>query len=189
MPVSSPPLCGIPHRPASLSGRSPRHAVPPTALLLSLVLTLLAGCARQTVGHLARAQMQTDTPQTISLQYLRVTYQVVPQPDSVSVRGHASPVPGALPDWARWYEQLAVMIYISDAAGRVLTTVEYDYPPGAVHSDDAFPFERLFPLDAVGSGPLYVSFGYRMVTSEHEPVPDTGCSGRSLVVGEGALDN
>ncbi|MBG3876754.1 hypothetical protein FVW20_06860 [Desulfovibrio oxamicus] len=165
------------------------------ALAALLMCTgLLAGCGKQTVGHLARAQLQPDTPQTVSMQYLRFTYRVVPLRESVGVRGQASLVPGALPAWAKWYEQLTVMVYLSDASGRVLDAEEYDYLPRAVGDEGAIPFETRFYRDPEDQGPLYVSFGYRMVATEHAPAPDgsggdLGDVGRSLIVGEGALDN
>ncbi|WMW66579.1 hypothetical protein [Nitratidesulfovibrio liaohensis] len=168
------------------------------ALAVLLMCTaLLAGCGKKTVGHLARAQLQPDTPQTVSMQYLRFTYRVVPLRESVGVRGQASLVPGALPAWATWYEQLTVMVYLSDASGRVLDAAEYDYLPRAVGDEGSLPFETRFYLDPDDQGPLYVSFGYRMVATEHAPTPDgpngssgeLGDVGRSLIVGEGALDN
>ncbi len=191
MPVSFLSPRSIPSRSSGCSGRPPRQAAALTAVLVAgLCLALLAGCARQTVGHLARAQLQSDTPQTVSMQYLRFTYRVVPLRESVGVRGQASPVPGALPAWARWYEQLTVMVYLSDASGRVLDAAEYDYLPRAVGDEGAIPFETRFYLDPEDKGPLYVSFGYRMVATEREPRSDgSDDGGRSLIVGEGALDN
>lgn len=181
----------IPHDSSCTSPHLPRRtAALAGVLVLGMCLALLAGCGKQTVAHLARAQLQTDTPQTVSMQYLRFTYRVVPLRESIGVRGQASPLPGALPAWARWYEQLTVMVYLSDASGRVLDTAEYDYLPRAVGDEGAIPFETRFYLDPEDQAPLYVSFGYRMVATEHEPREDgADDGGRSLIVGEGALDN
>jgi|GEM_PF-294815 len=187
----------LPHSPAPspLShSASPRlRAATLAALALAVAMLaggLLTGCARQTVGHLARAQLQADTPQAVSMQYLRFTYRVVPLRESVGVRGMAAPAPGALPGWAKWYEQLTVMVYLSDATGRVIDAQEYDYLPRAVGDEGAIPFETRFYLDPDDTGPLYVSFGYRMVATEREPKLDgADDGGRSLIVGEGALDN
>jgi len=189
MPVLSPllpPICNETTR----SVRSAGFRILAALAVFTVCAGLLAGCGKQTVGHLARTQLQPDTPQTVSMQYLRFTYRVVPLRESVGVRGQASLVPGALPAWARWYEQLTVMVYLSDASGRVLDAEEYDYLPRAVGDEDALPFETRFYLDPDDQGPLYVSFGYRMVATEHAPNTDgTDDGGRSLIVGEGALDN
>ncbi|MBZ2173583.1 hypothetical protein [Nitratidesulfovibrio sp. SRB-5] len=189
MPVHSPSL--FPFR--NDAGRAERpvgYRILAALVMLLACTSLLAGCGKQTVGHLARAQLQPDTPQAISMQYLRFTYRVVPLRESVGVRGQASLAPGALPAWATWYEQLTVMVYLSDASGRVLDTEEYDYLPRAVGDEGSLPFETRFYLAPDDQGPLYVSFGYRMVATEHAPNPDgTDDGGRSLIVGEGALDN
>lgn len=186
-----PVLCPrSPFRPESGHAKRPGYRMLTVLAMLLLCTGLLAGCAKQTVGHLARAQLQPDTPQTVAMQYLRFTYRVVPLRESVGVRGQASLAPGALPAWAKWYEQLTVMVYLSDASGRVLDAEEYDYLPRAVGDEGAIPFETRFYLDPDDQGPLYVSFGYRMVATEHAPKPDgTDDGGRSLIVGEGALDN
>lgn len=190
MSVPFPSVHSLPHHHGHLP-RSPRRTAALAGMLvLGMCLALLAGCGKQTVAHLARAQLQTDTPQTVSMQYLRFTYRVVPLRESIGVRGQASPLPGALPGWAKWYEQLTVMVYLSDASGRVLDTAEYDYLPRAVGDEGAIPFETRFYLEHEDKSPLYVSFGYRMVATEHEPREDgTDDGGRSLIVGEGALDN
>lgn len=129
-----------------------------------LAAVLLTGCTYQTVSHLKRQPWTTDQTQVLDMDYLRFEYMASSQDDGLRMIGAAHPKPGPIPGWAEWIDDLWVATYLSDAKGRVLArkiTVisdkELDF-----HKGIEFDF-KLEPDDVGHPGPVFVSFGYRMV--------------------------
>ncbi len=128
---------------------------------------LLAGCAQLNVGHLERKPWRLQQSETLSLKFWRFEYQPLPQEERYSVRGRAYPLVQDLPEWATHVEELWFAVYLNDSQGRVLAKDVQVLPPSDLTPkviEQGLPFEfTLQPEDIGQSGPLYVTFGYRMV--------------------------
>ena len=83
--------------------------------------------------------------------------------DFIVVSGVVWPVGTAIPSWASWIQDLWLQIYLCDDQSRVLAKDLRLYLPAALDYKNGVPFEFHLAPQALGvSGPLHVSFGYRM---------------------------
>lgn len=138
-----------------------------TALLIAVccLLTALSGCATVSVRHLERTPWQTDSPESLQMKFFRFDYTAVPVDDGFGVRGVARLDMDRIPQWAGWMDEVWFEAYMSDRDGEVVARdlrVMVPRPLG----QGTLPFEFILRPESVHEGPLYLSFGYRLVLSE-----------------------
>lgn len=159
-------------------------------LLLPLVIAvlLIAGCAHLSVVHLDKNPWTLGQQETLVMRYWEFSYTSRLEDNRLIVSGTATPVAGAIPEWATWIQDLWMQIYLSDDQSRVLAKDLRLYLPTDLDHEKGVPFEfHLTPESLGSSGPLYISFGYRMeLTTEKNTL---GASGTSQVffASQGAL--
>lgn len=159
-------------------------------LLLPLVIAvlLIAGCAHLSVVHLDKNPWTLGQQETLVMRYWEFSYTSRLEDNRLIVSGTATPVAGAIPEWATWIQDLWMQIYLSDDQSRVLAKDLRLYLPTGLDHEKGVPFEfHLTPESLGSSGPLYISFGYRMeLTAEKNTL---GASGTSQVffASQGAL--
>lgn len=152
-------------------------------LVLFTGILLLVGCSGLSVRHLPSNQWKGEVAQTLPMRYLSFQYQVVPVEDEVGVVAEAFPVVNQLPDWASWYGEIVLSVYVADATGKVLASQEKILVPRPLNREAGLPVEARFELGTGRKQPLFVSFGYRLVLTD-APGPEA----RKVMVMEGALE-
>ena len=141
------------------------------AAVLVVLLFVAGGCSHLSVRHLNRKPWVVNQPQTLETKFWRFTFESVPMPDRYGVRGVAYPRVDKLPEWARWAEELWFEAYLSDDRGKVIAKDIHVSLPRALDPERGVAVEFVLePEDLGGSGPLYVTFGYRMVLTEGKDV-------------------
>ncbi len=154
-------------------------------LMLALVGMLLCGCTGRTVQHLPSNLWHGETAQAIAMRYLSFQYHVEPVGRDLHIVAEAYPEALALPDWALWYGEIYLSIYLADEEGNVLAQHEERLEPRPLRREAALPLEARFELGTNRDRPLYVSFGYRVMLTDMPPeIP----AGRRLLLSEGALE-
>lgn len=136
---------------------------PVLAVLLAMAL---GGCGHQSVRHLSRNPWTFDTDQVLNTKFWRFEYEIVPMYDRFGVRGRAFINKKALPENYRWMEDMWFSAYLSDKKGKVLAHDIRVFLPRALDPGQGIDFEFVLKPTSVESGPLFISFGYRMVLTE-----------------------
>lgn len=149
-----------------------------------LAAGLCLGCSGQSAKHLPCARWESIAPQTVRMRHLLFRYQVVPVGDEVGVMAESSPRPDRLPDWAAWYGEIGLDIYITDENGTVLARQGVTLPPRSLDPEAALPVQARFNLGTNAGRPLFVAFGYRLILADAPPDAAT----RKILVAEGALE-
>jgi hypothetical protein len=132
-------------------------------LCLILLLSALGGCAALDVSHLERRAWKLNSMEKVSMEFMNFDYEIVPRKDSFGLRGKAHIKKGAVPVWAEWVGELWIQGYLSDADGNVLAKGLQVFSPCSLDENLSIPFDFELKPDSLDSGPLFVSFGYRMV--------------------------
>lgn len=145
---------------------------------------MLAACSTQSADHLPYARWESTAPQTVRMRHLLFRYQVVPVGDEVGVTAEASPLPDRLPDWAAWYGEIGLDIYITDENGTVLARESAALPPRPLDPREPLPVEARFDLGTHVRQPLCVAFGYRLTLMDAAP----DMARRKMLAAEAALD-
>lgn len=148
-------------------------------------LAVLVGCAGLSARHLPRQEWKSEATQTLPLRYLTFQYRVLPLGDEVGVVAEAYPDVSRLPDWASWYGEIVVEVYLTDGDGQVIESSESVLLPRPLDREAGLPVEARFDLGTARQQPLFVSFGYRLALTDGRP--DDG-AGRRVLVSEGALE-
>lgn len=154
-------------------------------LFLLMGMLLLAGCSGQTVRHLPSNLWKTEQPQKLQMRYLSFEYQVVRMEDGLGIVAEAYPVISRLPDWASWYGEISLSIYVADEQGKVLASQDTVLVPRPLQREASLPIEARFDLGTNSQQPLFVSFGYRLVLTDTVP---TSSSARRTLITESALE-
>jgi len=142
---------------------------------LAGLLTLVLGCTYQSVHHLKRQAWEADSQSTLSMNYLAFAYICGQQEDGLSVQGRAYPRTEAIPEWAGWIDDIWLGAYLSDSSGRVLAKSLRILSPQPLNPGEGLPFEfNLKPNDMGSPGPVFISFGYRLVLTPSESYRDSG---------------
>lgn len=136
-----------------------------------MLATLLGGCAPASVSHLPRQQWKTESPQQLGMRYLAFQYHVSENDDQLIVNAEVFPEIGKLPDWASWYGEFVISVYVSDEEGKVLAAVDNVLTPRPLNREGGVPIEAVFDLGTSRNQPLYVSFGYRLQLMDAETNP------------------
>ncbi|MGE4296385.1 MAG: hypothetical protein AB7E47_00025 [Desulfovibrionaceae bacterium] len=140
------------------------------ALASLLVLALVAaGCSSMSVRHLKRQPFTFEGEQTLTMKFWRFSYRSMPLSAKYGVVGMAFPVAQALPEWATTIDELWLAAYLCDEHGRVIARDKslIIRLSRVLDPRQGVPFEFILePEDLPGPGPLFVTFGYRVVVSE-----------------------
>ncbi|MBG0775054.1 MAG: hypothetical protein H0S85_01295 [Desulfovibrionaceae bacterium] len=136
-------------------------------------LLVASGCSQLSVRHLNRNPWVVNTGQTLDMKFWRFDYEAVPFRNSFGVRGVARPRADRLPEWASWVEELWLAAYLSDSQGRVVAKDLLVSLPKPLSPETGVPFEFILePEDLGDAGPLFLTFGYRMVLTPGAKGPD-----------------
>lgn len=138
-------------------------------LFLSLCLLLGAGCAGQSAAHLPLSQWKSAGLQTVQMRYLSFQYQVVRSGNETEILATAYPVIQRLPDWASWYGQIELSVYITDDKGIVLMEKKVALLPRPLQREGGLPVEVAFDLGLRSGDPLFITFGYNLVLTDTKP--------------------
>lgn len=153
------------------------------------VLILLTACAHLSVIHLEKRPWTLGQKDQLAMRYWNFSYTSRLENNTIVVSGVAYPVGTGIPSWASWIQDLWLQIYLSDDQSRVLAKDLRIYLPTALDYKRGVPFEfHLEPKSLGASGPLHVSFGYRMELTVGRNI-STGPDGRPQVffASQGAL--
>ncbi len=133
------------------------------SLLCLFGLLILLGCAHLSVVHLDKKPLVHGQPESLAMRYWTFTYTSRVEENRLIISGAALPVPGSIPTWATWIQDLWMQAYLSDDQSKVLAKDLRLYLPMDLDPRQGVPFEFHLTPEALGSsGPLYLSFGYRM---------------------------
>lgn len=138
-----------------------RNAV--SLFFLMLAAFVLEGCASLDVSHLEQKPWKLNSSETVSMEFMKFEYQIVPRKDSFGMLGCAFIKKDAAPVWATWLGELWIQGYLSDADGHVLAKGLQVFSPRELEKETSIPFDFELKPDRLDAGPLFVSFGYRMV--------------------------
>ncbi|MCF8109431.1 MAG: hypothetical protein K9J81_10600 [Desulfohalobiaceae bacterium] len=163
----------------------------PLGFLAVLSVLLLTGCAHQTVAHLKRNPWQLGQEQTLAMKYLTFEYVCSQETDSLRVRGSALVRPDTVPEWVVYAKDVWLGAYLSDRRGSVLAKDLVILKSQQLDKRKGFPFDvQLEPQDMGSPGPLFLTFGYRLVlTAGVEPGPDAETEKPVFFASESSLLN
>ena len=159
-------------------------------VMLGLGLALLlTACAHLSVIHLDKKPWALGQEDSLTMRFWEFSYTSRLQNNKLVVSGTARPVQGSIPPWATWIQDLWLQIYLSDDQSKVLAKDLRLYLPMALDHTHGVPFEFHLMPEALGSsGPLYVSFGYRMeLTPGRTRQTSPGESPQVFFASQGAL--
>jgi hypothetical protein len=144
--------------------RKKNIAVAVCAALL-LATTLLWSCAQapMTVGHLKRDPWSLEEPHSLSTNFMRFDYQVLPVGDAAGIKGWAYLDTKKVPEWAVWVDSLRFTAYLCDPEGHVVAQDTRTFLPREARADEGIGFEFTLRPEHWGTKPLFIAFGYRLV--------------------------
>ena len=156
--------------------------------ILILMILLVTSCAHLSVVHLDKKPWTLGQQDTLTMRYWEFSYTSRLEDNKLVVTGTAVPVTGAIPEWATWIQDLWMQIYLSDDQSRVLAKDLRLYLPTRLDLENGVPFEfHLAPQSLGSSGPLYVSFGYRMELTAEKNTLGTRSTSEVFFASQGAL--
>ena len=162
-----------------------RRYLPLGLVLLSL---LMAACAHLSVVHLDKKPWTLGQQDALAMRYWEFSYTSRMEDNRLIVMGTAMPVAGAIPPWANWIQDLLMQVYLSDDQSRVLAKDLRLYLPTALDREKGVPFEfHLTPQSLGSSGPLYISFGYRMELTAEKSTQGASAQSQVFFASQGAL--
>jgi hypothetical protein len=135
--------------------------MPRPQTLVLLLVVLLAACAHVSVLHLNKASWVPGQETTLATRHWTFIFRGESQDNRIVIRGTALPRSEEIPDWATWAQDLWMQVYLSDATGQILAKDLRLYLPQDIRR--GIPLEFHMEPKSIGtSGPLSISFGYRM---------------------------
>ena len=120
-----------------------------------LGVLLLAGCSGLSVRHLPSNPWKNEASQNIQMRYLAFQYQVIPVGNELGIVAEAYPVIDKLPDWASWYGEIMLSVYVSDEYGRVLASKDTVLVPRPLNREAGLPLEVSLDRGTNRHQPLY----------------------------------
>ncbi len=134
---------------------------------LAILVLAAASCATQSVRHLKQQPWSLGEPQSMQTNYLRFDFLCTQDPGGLKVQGAAYPLEdGPIPDWAIWARDLWLGAYLSDRSGQVLAQEVRILPPQHLNQLHPIRFDFVLEPHSMGEpGPVFISFGYRLVLS------------------------
>lgn len=144
-----------------------------------LVLFLISGCSYQSVRHLQRQRWSLNTTKTLEMKYLKFKYNCKQLDSHLRVAGTAFPKKEVIPEWASWTKEIWLGVYISDQNAKVIAKEIHVLAPNKFKPNQGFNFQMALEPHNMGSpGPLFITFGYRLVLTDHKVKDSThqkGC--------------
>ena len=137
-----------------------------------LGVLLLAGCSGLSVRHLPSNPWKNEASQNIQMRYLAFQYQVIPVGNELGIVAEAYPVIDKLPDWASWYGEIMLSVYVSDEYGRVLASKDTVLVPRPLNREAGLPLEVSLDLGTNRHQPLSISYGH--AARRHGGAADAG---------------
>lgn len=134
-----------------------------SGIWVALIVLMISGCAHLDVSHLNRKPWQLESPKSVSMEFIDFNYQIIPRTDSFGVRGTAFIKKANVPEWAQWIGELWIQGYLSDEDGSVLAQGMQVFSPAKLDDGVGIPFDFELKPDQLDVGPLFISFGYRLV--------------------------
>jgi len=159
-------------------------------LLAALVAICLfaAACAHLSVVHLDKKPWTLGKPETLSMRYWEFSYTSRLVDNKLIVTGTAKPVAGSIPEWATWIQDLWMQVYLSDGQSKVLAKDLRLYLPTDLDKENGVPIEFHLTPEALGaSGPIYISFGYRMELTAEKNTMGAANPSQVFFASQGAL--
>lgn len=153
------------------------------AVLCTLLLT---ACAGLSVSHLPRNAWRDETPQRLEMRHVAFQYQAQRNNEVLHVEGEAYPDITRLPDWASWYGEISVAVYLVDSEGRVLAKQQSTLPARELDREAGFPVVADFEIGTAAQQPLNIAFGYQLSLTDGKP--GSKQEQRRTFVTEGALE-
>lgn len=134
----------------------------------ALASTTFLGCAQppMSVGHLKRDAWSLEEPRSLTTNFMRFDYQVLPVGDVAGIKGWAYLDTQKLPAWAKWVDSLRFTAYLCDAEGHVMAQDSRTFLPREARADEGIGFEFSLRPEYWGKRPLFITFGYRLVLTE-----------------------
>ena len=143
-----------------------------TALFMILFILILSGCTYQSVNHLSKRHWETDQSQNLEMDYFQFEYNSHPQAKKVEVKGTACLKKDSIPAWAAWIDDIWLAVYLSDDQGRVLAKDINIFAPRKLDYEQGIDFSFLLKPEQMGSpGPVFITFGYRVVLTPGRNYP------------------
>jgi hypothetical protein len=133
---------------------------PRLTLGLVILSLMFAACAHLSVVHLDKKPWTLGQKEILPMRYWEFSYTSRLEENKLIVTGTAKPVPGAIPEWATWIQDLWMQIYLSDDQSRVLAKdlrlylpTDLDHEKGcplsfiSLRKPWAHPVRCIFPSD------------------------------------------
>lgn len=156
--------------------------------LMIMTLFFLASCAHLSVVHLDKKPWTVGQNDSLTMRYWTFSYTSRMEDNKIIVSGTARPVKDAVPEWAIWIQDLWLQVYLSDGQSRVLAKDLRLYLPTELDHAQGIPFEFHLQPEALGSsGPLHISFGYRMELASERRTAASQAQPRIFFASQGAL--
>ncbi len=168
---------------SSLKSCSLRAASAGLACLLLLAAGLFA-CTRLNVEHLEKNPWLVNAEQNMTMQFWAFDYRIVPMRDQFGVRGRASIQQAAVPERVDYIEDMWLACYLSDREGDVLAQDIRVFAPRSTQEAEDIDFDFILKPEHIEAGPLFISFGYRMVMTSD---PSGNAEELPFFASEGAL--
>lgn len=159
-------------------------------LFLVILLVALTACAHLSIIHLDKNLWSLGKQETLEMRHWNFEYTSKMENNRLIISGRAIPNSTSIPTWASWVQDLWVQVYLSDDDSRVLAKDLRLYLPMDLDRNQGVPFEFFLTPDGLGSsGPLFISFGYRMeLTAGRSPQPILGQETQVFFASQGALN-
>lgn len=127
------------------------------------------GCSHQSVRHLKRQPWRLNKSQLLEMKYLQFQYVCTQTQKGLKVQGNAYPKDKNIPTWADWTNEIWLGAYLSDEDGKVIAKNIKILPPQKLIREKGYPFAfTLCPQSMGSSGPIYITFGYRLVLTREK---------------------
>ena len=152
-------------------------------------LLFLVACAHLSVVHLDKKQWIHGQSEVLTTRYWTFNYTTHTEDKRLIISGVAYPLTENIPSWATWIQDLWIQAYLSDEENKVLAKDLRLYLPIDLDPKQGVPIEFHLSPDTLGaSGPLYISFGYRMeLTPDRAAQPTPGQRPQVFFASQGAL--
>lgn len=165
---------------------APKRLFSSAGAALALVLCLLlSACGGLSTRHLPKKPWLGASPQRIEMRYVAFNYETSFEEGLFHVTGEAFPDVNRLPDWASWYGDIQIAVYLVDSEGRVIDSSEQILPARALHREAGLPLDVTLEPGTASQQPLHITFGYRLFLLDKKPEEST----RRTLVAEGALED
>lgn len=164
----------------------------PSILSCLLLTTIFLGfaCSHQSVRHLSKQVWVPDTQdKTLQMKYLNFAYTAQKEKNKINLQGKAWPRQESIPDWASWSRDIWLGAYLCDKKGSVLAQDLKVLPAQNIAQNQGIAFEFfLEPKDMGSPGPVYITFGYRLVlTPQKDGSPGGDTEEKVFFASEAAL--